>query len=379
MATIVSTGMTRFGKRPEDILRLAAEACGETVKKYRDLIDFVIVSNSYSGEYNEVSGLNNLLTTYLSLDVPSIRVDNTSGSGGSSIATAASFVDSEYASAVLVVGVEKMNTRKTSESSKIIASLLHESEKRAGLTLPSLGAFLSKAYMEEFDAPRDSISLVSVKNRYHASMNPYAHFQKPITLEDVQNSKIIADPLHLFEYCPVSDGAASVLVVSDDIAEKMDTGKVMITGIGTATNNAYISQRQTLTTIKSVKEAASKVFGKVSFGPQDLDVVELHDMTAVLEIVESEDVGLFEKGEGWRAVMDGRTRLGGDRPINTSGGLNSKGHPIGASGIAQAVEVYNQLTGNAGERQIEGAKKGLSVSMAGFGNNTTAILYGDSK
>lgn len=379
MATIVSTGMTRFGKRPEDILRLAAEACGETVKKNRDLIDFVIVSNSYSGEYNEVSGLNNLLTTYLSLDVPSIRVDNTSGSGGSSIATAASFVDSEYASAVLVVGVEKMNTRKTSESSKIIASLLHESEKRAGLTLPSLGAFLSKAYMEEFDAPRDSISLVSVKNRYHASMNPYAHFQKPITLEDVQNSKIIADPLHLFEYCPVSDGAASVLVVSDDIAEKMDTGKVMITGIGTATNNAYISQRQTLTTIKSVKEAASKVFGKVSFGPQDLDVVELHDMTAVLEIVESEDVGLFEKGEGWRAVMDGRTRLGGDRPINTSGGLNSKGHPIGASGIAQAVEVYNQLTGNAGERQIEGAKKGLSVSMAGFGNNTTAILYGDSK
>ena len=379
MASIISTGMTKFGKRPEDLLRLAAESSENIVREFRDTIDFMIVSNSYSGEYAGISGLNNLLTTYLSLDVPSMRVDNTSGSGGSAIATATALVDSGQANAVLVTGAEKMNTGKTKESSKIIASLLPDAEKMAGLTLPSLGAFLSRSYLEEFGADRNAISKVSVKNRYHASMNPHAHFQKPITLEDVVNSKVIADPLHLLEYCPVSDGAASLLVVNDEIAEKFNGHKVHINAIGSATNVAYISERKTFTTIKSVKEAAAKAFRKASLDPGDVDVVELHDMTAVLEIVESEDIGLFEKGEGWKAAMEDQTRLGGKRPINTSGGLNSKGHPIGASGIAQAVEVFHQLTGTAGERQIRNAETGISVSMAGFGNNTTAIVYGDAR
>lgn len=379
MASIISTGMTKFGKRPESLLRLAAESSAEIVRKYRDKIDFLIASNSYSGEYANMSGLNNLLTTYLALDVPSIRVDNTSGSGGSAIATAAALVDSGQANAVLVTGAEKMHTGKTKESSRIIASLLPETEKRAGLTLPSLGAFLTRSYIEEFGADRDSISMVSVKNRYHASMNPYAHFQKIATLEDVKNSKIIADPLHLLEYCPVSDGAASVLVASDDFAASVNEPKVQIKSIGAATNVAYISERETFTSIKAVREAAKRAFQKASMNPDEVDVVELHDMTAILEIVQSEDIGLFEKGEGWKAVMENKTRLGGNRPINTSGGLNSKGHPIGASGVAQAAEVYAQLTGRAGDRQIKGAKTGISVNMAGFGNNTTAIVYGDAR
>lgn len=379
MASIISTGMTKFGKRPESLLRLAAESSENIIKEFRNDIDFLIASNAYSGEYNDISGLNNLLTTYLSLDVPSMRVDNTSGSGGSAITAAAALVDSGQAKAVLVVGAEKMNTRNTKESSRIIASLLPDPEKGAGLTLPSLGAFLTRAYIEEFGAERAAISKVSVKNRFHASMNPYAHFQKPITLQDVENSKIIADPLHLLEYCPISDGAASVLVASDDFAQSSEGHKVHINSIGAATNIAYISERKTLTTIKSVKEAAEKAFKKSSLNPDEIDVVELHDMTAILEIVESEDIGLFEKGEGWKAVMKDQTMLGGKRPINTSGGLNSKGHPIGASGIAQAVEVFHQLTGTAGERQIKNAKTGISISMAGFGNNTTAILYGDAR
>jgi len=376
MVSIVAASFTKFGKRDDDLLSLASQSADPLVRKYREDVDFFIVSNSYSGEYNGISGLNNLLTTRFSMeDVPSMRVDNTSGSGGSAVLVAKSLIESGMAKNILITGVEKMTGGNGKNSTSIIASLLHNEERRSGISLPSLGGLLAKLYMEEFNASRESLAMVAVKNHLNGSKNPYAQFQKPVTLEEVMNSKIIADPLRIFEFCPVSDGSASILVTSDENAPSFSSKIAKIIGCASASSTSSLSARNPMTTINAVKNASLKAFRNAGAKPSQMDFAELHDMSTILEIVESEDAGFFKKGEGWKALVEHKTDLKGEFPINTSGGLNSKGHPIGASGVAQAGEVFLQLTGMAGQRQVENANFGFSMSMAGFGNSSTAFVY----
>ena len=376
MVSIAAANFARFGKRDEDIFAISSESALPIVDRYRDAIDFVVVSNSYSGEFNDISGLNNLLTTHLAMDgVPSMRVDNTSGSGGSAVLVAKSLVASGEAENVLVIGAEKMTGYPTKRSTRIIASLLPPEERLGGPSLPSLAAFMTRSYIREFSPTRESIAMVAVKNHHNGSLNPYAHFQAEVSLEKVMASKVIADPLRIFEYCPVSDGAVSLLVTSDENSRSLGSKPVRITGTGASSGTSSITSRESLVTIDSVKESAKKAFRTAGKTPQDMDIAELHDMASILEIVESEDVGFFKKGKGWKALESGETAIGGRLPINTSGGLNSKGHPIGASGVAQTAEIYLQLTGQAGKRQAKNVGTGFSVSMAGFGNNSTSFVY----
>jgi len=376
MSVIADASFTRFGKREEGLLDLACESASPIVKKFADDIDFIVVSNSYSGEYNDISGINNLISTKLSLDtVPSIRVDNTSGSGGSALMVADSLIRSGSASNVLVIGAEKMTGYPTKRSTRIIASLLQPEERNAGLSLPSLGAFMARSYLSEFHAPREAIAKIAVKNHHNGSLNPFAQFQSEVSLEDVMNSRVIADPLRIYEYCPISDGAVSLLMVPEESLHSFSGKGASIIGTGYSSATSSLSFRKSLTTLDCVRKASETALKRGGIGISDVSVAELHDMTSVLEIIESEDAGFFRKGEGWRAAMNGDTQIGGQIPINTSGGLNSKGHPIGASGIAQAAEIYQQLTGTAGKRQVEDAHYGFSLSMAGFGNSATAIVY----
>lgn len=377
MSVIYDASFTRFGKREGGIIDLTAESALPLVRRYGRDIDFIVVSNSYSGEYNGVSGLNNLVSTRLSLDeVPSVRVDNTSGSGGSAILTAHSLIEAGLAQNILVIGSEKMTSYPTRKSTSIIASLLHPEERYAGLSLPSLAAFMTRAYLREFDAPRESVARIAVKNHHNGSLNPYAHFQSEVSLEDIMNSRVIADPLRIYEFCPVSDGSVSIMMTSDHNASSMSSDYAEILGTGAASGTSSLSARESLTSIGSVRKASELAFRRSGIKPSHVDVAELHDMAAILEIVESEDVGFFRKGHGWEAVMNGETEISGSLPINASGGLNSKGHPIGASGVAQAAEIFLQITGKAGKRQVKDAHIGFSLSMAGFGNNATAIVYG---
>ena len=377
MVSIVSVSFTRFGKRNDDLLSIASQSADSIVKKFKDNIDFFIASNAYSGEYNSISGLNNILTTKFSIDgVPSIKIDNASGSGGSAILFAKSLIESGAAKTVLITGAEKMTGGSGKTSTSIIASLLQPEERSAGLSLPSLGGLMTKVYMDKYKASRESIAMVAVKNHENGSRNPYAQFQKPVTLEEVMNSKIIADPLRIFEFCPVSDGSASLLITSDELASSFSSKSVKILGCASASSSSSLSDRDPLTTIECVKNSSEQAFRQAGLKPSDMDLAELHDMSTILEIVESEDVGFFKKGEGWKAVAEHRTDLNGELPINTSGGLNSKGHPIGASGIAQAGEVFLQLTGKAERRQVKDAQHAFSVSMAGFGNSSTSLVYG---
>ena len=377
MAAIVRAHCGKFGKRELGIIDLATEAAGPIVQEFRSTIDLVIVANSYSGEFTGSSGVNNLLTSYWGLDaVPSLRVDNTSGSGGAALLAARAFVDSGRARHVLVVGVEKMTGVDTKAATGIIASLLPPRERTSGASLPSLAGLLAARYLRIYDAPREAIAQVAVKNRYHGTLNPMAHLRREVTLAEVLGSRPISEPLRLFEYCPISDGAAALLVTSDDRARELDPHPVTIQGAGFVAMSSHLTARADLSRIDSVHDAAERAYREAGVSPDAIDVAELHDMASILEIVESEEVGLFPRGEGWKAAHAGVTRVGGRRPLNTSGGLLSKGHPIGASGVAQAAEVFWQLRGEAGARQVPGARHGLSVSMAGFGNSASAIIYG---
>ncbi|ARM74669.1 thiolase family protein [Acidianus manzaensis] len=372
MVAIVDVGITKFGKRKESVIELAGEASKDLVRKYD--FDFVIVSNSYSGEFNSISGINSLITTYLGIDeVPSVRVDNTSGSGGSALLLAKSLLESKEANTVLIIGVEKMSDKKTREVTKIISSLLPENERIA--SLPSLASLATINYMKKFGATRESIAEVAVKNHYNGSLNPYAHIQKAVSLQDVLSSPVISEPLRLYEYTPISDGAASIVMTRNEDALSYTSKPVYIKGIGYSNNTSFICDRDDFTTLDSVRRASRMAFKKAKI--EKIDFAELHDMATILEIIQSEDIGLFPKGEGWKAVINGVTRLDGDIPLNPSGGLNSKGHPIGASGIAQALEAFWQIRNEAGNRQVKDARVGLSLSMAGFGNSATVTIYGD--
>ncbi|AEB95061.1 thiolase family protein [Metallosphaera cuprina] len=375
MVAIVDASLTRFGKRKEDVFQLAKESSLPIIRRFKD-IDFVLISNSYSGEFNNVSGINNLISSYLSLDeIPSIRIDNTSGSGGSAILVAKSLIDSGQARAILVIGVEKMSTMKTREVTSVISSLLPPRERSIGISLPSLASIMTKIYMRRYGASREAIAEVSVKNHWNGARNPFAHIRKEITLEEVLSSPVVADPLRQYEFCPISDGAASVLITSDEEALSYTSKPVFIKGVAMGSDSSHITDREDILEMKAVKIAGELAMKRAKV--ERVDFAELHDMATILEIVEGEALGLLEKGKGWTYYLNGMTGVDGEIPINTSGGLNSKGHPIGASGIGQVIEGFLQIRGEAGERQVKEARVGLTVSMAGFGNSATAIVLGD--
>lgn len=377
MAAIVDAYSTRFGKTEDTVLELAYRGSLSLVDRhYRD-IDFLLVANSYSGEFNEISGLNNLISTGLSLDgVPSLRVDATSGSGGYAILVASSLLESHVANCVLVLGVEKMSGKGTREVTRTISSLLAPRERMSGASLPSLAAVLAKLYMERYGAKREAFAHVAVKNHSNGFLNPLAHVQKKVSLEEVLSSRVIADPLTLYEYSPISDGAASLLVVRNDEVSSYTSRPVYIRGIAAHSASSHLSAREDLISLTGVRLAAEQAYRLARVRPAEIDFAELHDMATPLEVVQSEELGFFSRGEGWQAALDNRTSLSGDRPLNTSGGLNSKGHPIGASGIAQAYEVFLQLTGQAGGRQLNRPSTGLTLSMSGFGNSAVVGIFG---
>ena len=235
--------------------------------------------------------------------------------------------------------------------------------------------------MERYGVTREHLAMVAIKNHANAMKNPYAHIQQTVTMEGiltapeaVVNNPPIAEPLHMFDCCPVSDGAASVVLATQEIAEKLGRKAVRVAGIGQATDAHAVQERPDPTELTAVRLAAEKAFAMAGLTPQDIDVAELHDAFTILEIAESEEVGFFKKGEGHKALAEGVTSLNGKLPINPSGGLKAKGHPVGATGVAQLVELTWQLRGEAGERQVENAKNGFACNFGGFGNNVVATV-----
>ncbi|QRV15775.1 thiolase family protein [Haloterrigena salifodinae] len=370
---VIGASMTKFGQREEEwILELLSEAgleCLADAGAEASDVDHLYVSNMASGEFEGMTGVMNALAHDLgAMPAYTQRIDQTSSSGGAGIYAAWQSIASGASDLTLLVGGEKMTHRTTGESTDIIASVTHPAEYKHGVTLPSFAGLTARHYLERFDAPRESLATVAAKNHKNGVDNPNAQFQKEVAVDTILESPVIADPLRLYDFCPVTDGSAALLFCSEETAREYTDDYVVISGIDGATDTHVVHEREDPTVMGGVVESGEGAYEMSGYGPDDIDVAELHDMFTILEFLQMEGLGFAEQGEAWELVEDGYTeRDTGELPINTSGGLKSKGHPLGASGVAQAVEIYEQLMGEASPRQVD-ADIGLCCNVGGFGN-----------
>ena len=375
---IVGASMTQFGQREEWIAELLAEAgsaCLADTGIEPSAVDHLYVTNMSSGEFEGQGGVMNMAAHDLGcLPAFTQRIDQTSASGGAGILTAWQSIASGASEMTLVIGGEKMTHRTTAESSDIIASITHPEEYKHGVTLPSFAGLTARLYLHEYGAPRESLAKVAVKNHRNGVDNPHAQFRKEVDVETVLESPIVADPLRLYDFCPITDGSSALLMCPEPVARELDTDYVVVTGVAGATDTHVVHERADPTTMGGVVESSRRAYEMADRTPGEVDVAELHDMFTILEFLQSEDLGFFEKGHGWEAVEDGVTDRDGALPINPSGGLKSKGHPLGATGVAQVYELVKQLLGEADARQIEGASVGLACNVGGFGNCVTTTI-----
>ncbi|MEF8773697.1 MAG: thiolase family protein [Halobacteriales archaeon] len=374
---IIGASMTQFGERDAWIRELLAEAAtaalAEAGATAGDL-EHLYVSNMASGEFEGQTGVANALAHDLgAMPAYTQRVDQTSASGGAGIYAAWQSVASGASGMTLLVGGEKMTHRTTAEATDVIASLTHPFEYKQGVTLPSFAGLTARLYLDRYDAPRESLARVAVKNHRNGVDNPHAQFRREVDVETVMESPIVADPLRLYDFCPITDGSAALLFVPESVAAQYVDDYTVVAGIGGATDTHVVHERADPTVMGGVVDSGEDAYEMAGYGPDDVDVAELHDMFTILEVLQSEDLGFFEKGAGWRGVEDGVTTRDGDLPVNTSGGLKSKGHPLGASGVAQVHEIHRQLLGEAGPRQVE-AEVGLATNVGGFGNCVTTTI-----
>jgi len=378
---IIGVGMTKFGRlEGKDLMDLLAEA---SLKAMKDAnvenkeIDAVYVGNMLSAAINHQTAIASSLVDRISIfPAAADKVENGPASGGSAVKNGFLAVASGVYDLVLVVGGEKMTTADTDVLTDYIATMTHPTAEYVhGITLPALAAMLMRIYMQRYGVTERHIAMVAVKNHKNGMKNPYAHIHREITVEGAMQSVMISDPLRLYYTCPISDGAAAVILCPADKAEEYRDKPVKIIGVGQATDVQCVHEREDPAVLKSCRIAAEKAYKMAGITPKDIDVAEVHDAFEILELVESEDVGLFEKGTAHLAVEKGVTEIDGDLPINPSGGLKARGHPVGATGVAQIVELVWQLRGEAGERQIKkDAKRALACNFGGFGNNTVVHI-----
>ncbi len=366
---IIGIGMTRFGELWEMSLRnMFAEAAMAAIDEAGvDHIDSMYVGSMSPGLFVHQEHIAPLLADYLGVaGIPSTRVESACASGGYAVRSAIFEVASGASDIVLAGGVEKMNDGADATFALATAAD-QEYEAFHGITFPGLYAFIANAHMAKYGTTREQIADVAVKNHEHGALNPKAQFPFTITREQVMNATMVADPLRLLDCSPVTDGAAAVIVTSLETAEKLGRPIVKVIASGAATDSIALHSRKDVTTIPSVGLAAERAFAQADLTPEKIDVAEVHDCFTIAELVVTEELGFVERGKSGEAASAGETKLGGRIPINTSGGLKAKGHPVGASGVAQVIEIVEQLRGGAGDRQVEGARIGLTQNMGGSG------------
>ena len=385
---VIGVGMIPFGRRDEDslmdMLAYASLKALDDAGMADQSVDAVYVANMGGGILQHQTAIASSLVDRLSLlPAAAETVENGPASGASAIKNGLLAIASGYYDYVLVVGGEKMREVTGWRATDFVATMTHpEAEYVYGVTLPGMAGMFTRLYMEKYGVTREMLVEVAIKNQGMGALNPYAHVEMAITREgifesqhSVVNNPPVADPLHLYDACPVSDGAAAVILCPLELAMKTGKTPILIAGFGQATDTQTLQEREDPTDLKAVTLAAQQAFERAKLKPADIHVAELHDAFTILEIAESEHVGFFKKGEGGKAVLAGKTRLGGQIPINVSGGLKARGHPVGATGVAQVVEIVYQLRHEAGkQRQVKNAANGLTVNFGGFGNNVLVFV-----
>lgn len=382
LASIVSAGVTKFGVREGLYAReLFAEAAREAFDACPNLspkkdIDGLFVGQM-SESYEHQAHVAPMIADWLEvLPVPAFRTEAACASSGVAMRCAIYAIQSGMHEIVVVGGVEKMTNLPTARVTEILGMASdYPFEQWHGISFPGIFAMMATAHMAKYGTTQEQLAKVAVKNHENGALNPKAHFQKRITIDDVLSSRTVAWPLKLYDCSPISDGASCLILTAPRLARRYTDTPVHIVGSGHAQDTIGLYERDDITSMNVTKIAARNAYEMAGVRAEQVDVTEVHDCFTIAEIMAYEALGFCNPGQGGRLVDEGITSLGGKKPVNTSGGLKAKGHPVGATGTAQAYEVYLQLTGQAGKRQVDGAEIGLTQNIGGSASTGVVQIY----
>jgi len=380
----VGVGMTKFsGKQDKTAIELFAEAAIDAINeanlKPKDM-QALFMGNALSDFSEGQAHIQAFAADYIGApNIPANRYENACASSTAAFRDAFVWVASGFYDIVLVGGAEtaaKMGTPLATRTFAMASDSRYEYP--SGITFPGVFALLAHLYAKKYGIPleklKQQMAQVSINSHYYGARNPKAHFQKEITMDDVLNSFMVCQPLQLYDCCPFSDGGSAIVLTSEEKAKKLTDKPVYVVGVGQASAGNLPSQKEYLPRIRSRELAAKQSYDMSGLSPKDIDVVELHDCFSIATIIALESLGLFEFGKSGEAIEKGETRIGGKLPVNPSGGLKAKGHPIGATGTAQVYEIVKQLRGECGERQVEGAKVGMTDTLGGDGGSLCNVI-----
>ncbi|MEM3616179.1 MAG: thiolase domain-containing protein [Candidatus Methanomethylicia archaeon] len=383
LASIISVGISKFGKligkSAREIFYDAFRECIDAIPKFSvDMIKAAFIGQM-SGMFEHQEHNAPIYLEWCGLNgVDGFRVECACASSGVALKLGVIAIASGLYDFVLVGGVEKMTHLPTSDVTDILATASdYFFEQINGLTFPALYALMATAHMKKYGTTQEQMALVSVKNHANANLNPKAHMYgvDNVTIDKVLSSRVIAWPLKLYDCSLISDGAACLILTKPELAYKFSEDVVHIIGFGQGHDTISLINRESLTSLKASKIAARRAYDMAGISPMDVDVAEVHDCFTIAEIIAYEDLGFCNPGEGGKLIERGETFRDGSIPVNTSGGLKAKGHPVGATGVAQACEIFLQLTGKAGLRQIDEAKIGLTHNVGGSGASAIVHIY----
>jgi acetyl-CoA acetyltransferase len=373
--------MTKFGPHERTLTELFSEAALGAIDDAgadADTIDALYLGNTLGGMTENETHLAPKMATHIGITgVPAQRFEDACATSSNAFKHAVQAVENGIHDVVLVGGVERCTPKTgvdTPRMTEIFASASDKQyEQAAGITFPGIFALLTKRHMHKYGTTEEQLANVAVKNHSNGRHNPHAHFGKETTVEEVLDSPLIADPFRLMDCCPFSDGASAVLVASTEAAESFDQS-VDVSGVGHSTGIVPTADKVSLTATQPARDAAVSAYEQADCTSGDVDFAEVHDCFTGAEILATEALGFFEDGEGGPAAEAGATALDGEIPINPSGGLKAKGHPIGATGTAQIVELTKQLRGDAGDRQISDPEIGLAHNLGGDAGTTLVTV-----
>ena len=381
---VVGAGQTRYGNHDLGLKGMWAEAARRAFASVDGDFDATMVDEAYIGSLAfggaQLGNTAALLTEHSDMEgVPVRRVENACASSGFAFRDAWMAIKSGQADVVVAGGIEKMNDL-TPERRRYWLGVSGDTEweRLAGLTFPGTYALMARRYFHEFDATHDDLVHVSVKNHLHGSLNPLAHIQKEVAFEKAASGFMVADPLTLYDCCPTSDGASCVVLAADHVAKRMTDTPVWVRGSGAASDHLALHDRPSITQLKATQTAGRKAYEMANLTPRDIDLAEVHDCFTIAEVLATEDLGFAQRGEGGRFAREGQGIINqGSVAVNASGGLKSKGHPLGATGTGQVVEVFKQLRGQVeSQRQVKDAEVGLTHNVGGSGATCAVHVFG---
>ena len=380
---VIGVAETEFGELWDRSFRdLGIEAGLKAIQDAKiasEDIDAIYIGNMSAGKFIDQEHVSALVADYSGLadhHLPTVRVEGGGACGAIALMQARLAIASGMYDIVVVGGAEKMTDVGDVQAAEILSSTAdQEWESVFGATFAGLYAMIARRHMYEYGTTREQLAAVAVKNHKNGALNPEAQFQKEISLETVLNSPLVAEPLGLFDCAPLSDGAAAVVMCTADKARKFTDTPVLFRGSGQASDYLALHDRRDLTTMDATVVAGKRAFLQARLDPKAIQVAEVHDNFTITEILAIEDLRFVEKGKGGVATADGVTALNGKVSVNTSGGLKARGQPVGATGVAQAVEVVKQLRGEAGKRQVVGATRGLTHTLGGTGATAVVQIF----